>query len=105
MPNPATTAEPAALAERIAATVAEGHQPDPELLAQYRALVSPPPVAAPTAKAGRRPLRNFRLDEDTWTDVVLLAELTDRNASDVIRDALAAYVPGQLEPHRPADAR
>lgn len=94
-----TTATAPELAELIAARVAEGHSPEPAVLTRYRELTAPEPK-----RVGRRPLRNFRYDEDAWQDVILLGELTDRNASDVVRDALAAYVPAQLEPLRPADA-
>lgn len=36
--------------------------------------------------------RNFRIEDDTWSDALLAAELCDERMSDVLRDFVRAYV-------------
>lgn len=76
------------LAALIAAAVAEGEQPDADLINQYRAATAPP------APKGRTPLRNFRMDDDRWEQVTTAAAAEGMTASEFIRAAIETAVEG-----------
>jgi predicted transcriptional regulator len=55
---------------------------------------STPPPAEPNARLYSRgtPVRNVRLDDDRWAAITERAARTGSTASDVMRDALDAYL-------------
>lgn len=50
--------------------------------------------------APRRPARAFRLDDELWRRLQERAEQEGRTASDVVRDALAAYLRRPAHKHK-----
>lgn len=81
----------ATLAQRIAADVTAGRQPDPDTLQQYYEITAPKPPA--TRKRYGAPLRNFRLDDEHWARVNAAAERNDTTASDVLRELVDTLPP------------
>jgi len=40
----------------------------------------------------KTPIRNIRISDEIWDDIVLLAHKNDQTASDVVRHALFTYI-------------